>query len=475
MLADIWHSATGVFSAVNHRPAVPVPGASSSAACRFDRRVFSQFAAPRLWTCTNPSRLAPKAPLVSPILAHEGDVPGSDTPNIPPPHSDIVDAPPESSASQGSQRDASSHHIVEGHGTEYEISGLMGEGATAKVMLASASYPGAQEQCLVAVKMFNILSKLKGIQRRQGSPAASKRKLPSARSVNAEVRILRRLSESPNNRGFFTPLLAAFHDEENVYLVMRMYPETLWDRLDFLSRQGLRLTVETIRLYAAELIFAVESLHTEHRILHCDLKPRNILISPSGHLCLADFGLSIHCYDGPEMYSFMVPKTGTPYYWPPECYNANVTHVNGVGLDTYALGRIIHELFVGAAEMTNVIPANRPPLSLLKHHDFFSGMFVFFSSFLRYFFTNASGSDWRKVEARGYCPRYRPGPNPKLNPNPSSALPSSINSLDLEHLALGVEHFISQLDVNFSCSETVRFDPLHDGSQGSLGYNQYTF
>ncbi|KAJ6509143.1 kinase-like domain-containing protein [Mycena vitilis] len=265
-----------------------------------------------------------------------------------------------------------------------------------------------------------------------------------------------------------------------------MYPETLWDRLDFLGRQGLRLTVETIRLYAAELIFAVESLHTEHRILHCDLKPRNILISPSGHLCLADFGLSIHCYDGPEMYSFMVPKTGTPYYWPPECYNANATHVNGVGLETYALGRIIHELFVGSAEghpsdeggtstetssppvldrygadlirqMTNVIPANRPPLSLLKNHDFFSGI------------------DWCKVEGRAYRPRYRPGPSPKLNPNPSSALPSSINSLDLEHLALGVEHFITQLDVDFSCSETVRFDPLHDGSQGSLGYNQYTF
>ncbi|KAJ6567014.1 kinase-like domain-containing protein [Mycena capillaripes] len=353
-------------------------------------------------------------------------------------------------------------------------------------MLALALYPGSREQSYVAVKTFNILSTSKSLQRRQGASVRRKSKsrkaIPTARSINVEVQTLRRFSESPNNRGFFTPLLSAFHEQENVYLVMRMYPESLSDRLAFLDQQGLRLTFETIRFYAAELIFALESLHTEHRTLHCDLKPQNILIAP-GHLCLADFGLSIHCFDGPEMRAFMVPKNGTPYYWPPECYDADSTHVNGVGLDTYALGRIFYELFQGSGEvsyplmrlvsrahsfghwgddilfsanipdrigasdfirqMISLNPGHRPSLSHLKNHDFFAGI------------------DWHKVGAREYIPRYRPDPEPRLyNRNAGFNLPSSVNCLNSERL--GVEEFIAQLDFDYGCSENFRFDPLHD-------------
>ncbi|KAJ7494250.1 kinase-like domain-containing protein [Mycena galericulata] len=202
---------------------------------------------------------------------------------------------------------------------------------------------------------------------------------------------------------------------------MRMYPENLWDRLSFLSEQGLRLSVDAIRLYAAELLFALENLHSEHRTFHCDLKPQNILIAPSGHLCLADFGLSIHCPDGPEMRAWMVPKGGTPHYWPPECYDAGVTQVNGVGLDTYALGRIFYKLFEGPGvahffdqgdgsaalddlfsvsvsdpdgadlirQMISVSPAKRPPLKELQQHVFFARI------------------DWSNVTVRGYTPRHR--------------------------------------------------------------------
>ncbi|KAJ6500876.1 hypothetical protein C8R45DRAFT_979410, partial [Mycena sanguinolenta] len=50
-------------------------------------------------------------------------------------------------------------------------------------------------------------------------------------------------------------------------------------------------------------------VHTEHRTLYCDLKHQNILIAPSGHLCLAEFSLSAHYFDGPEMCAFMAPAT----------------------------------------------------------------------------------------------------------------------------------------------------------------------
>ena len=45
------------------------------------------------------------------------------------------------------------------------------------------------------------------------------------------------------------------------------------------------------KFYAAELILAIEYLHSIE-IIHRDLKPANILLDKLGHIKLADFGLS---------------------------------------------------------------------------------------------------------------------------------------------------------------------------------------
>lgn len=60
---------------------------------------------------------------------------------------------------------------------------------------------------------------------------------------------------------------------------------------DLLQRLGHRLTCHDAILYAAEIADALNFLH-ERDIVFRDLKPENILLMSSGHIKLADFGLS---------------------------------------------------------------------------------------------------------------------------------------------------------------------------------------
>lgn len=52
-----------------------------------------------------------------------------------------------------------------------------------------------------------------------------------------------------------------------------------------------RLDENVTRFYIAEIILAIEYLHSIG-IIHRDLKPENVLLDKCGHIKLADFGLS---------------------------------------------------------------------------------------------------------------------------------------------------------------------------------------
>ena len=87
------------------------------------------------------------------------------------------------------------------------------------------------------------------------------------------------------------PLIAAFQDQTNLYLVMEYMIGG--DFLGLLIRYE-RLKEKIAKWYVAEMILCIEEAH-RLRWIHRDVKPDNFLISSSGHLKISDFGLA---FDG---------------------------------------------------------------------------------------------------------------------------------------------------------------------------------
>jgi serine/threonine protein kinase len=53
------------------------------------------------------------------------------------------------------------------------------------------------------------------------------------------------------------------------------------------------MTEDAAQFYAAELVLALEYLHS-FNIIFRDLKPENVLITGEGHLRVSDFGLAVN-------------------------------------------------------------------------------------------------------------------------------------------------------------------------------------
>lgn len=90
--------------------------------------------------------------------------------------------------------------------------------------------------------------------------------------------------------------------------------------------------------YFREVAVALVHAH-DKGILHCDLKPGNILLDHDHRPRLADFGQS-------RLTNEMSPALGTLYYMAPE--QADLTAVPDARWDVYALGAVVYRMLTGA-------------------------------------------------------------------------------------------------------------------------------
>lgn len=95
------------------------------------------------------------------------------------------------------------------------------------------------------------------------------------------------------------------------------------------------------KFIVAQVVLAIEFLHTEKKLIYRDLKPENILIACNGYVKLADFGLSKHFNNTDELTKTVA---GTQEYLAPEILLKSGHNKN---CDLWAIGIFCYELLHG--------------------------------------------------------------------------------------------------------------------------------
>lgn len=174
---------------------------------------------------------------------------------------------------------------------------------------------------------------------------------------NRESRFLR---EARTAASFNHPNIVSIFDlgkEGDKFFIVMEYVEG--ESLRHKLRNG-PLRVELLIKYSQEICLALEEAHLRG-LLHRDVKPENILISPSGRVKLADFGLARPMDSGSllkvetdhERITDSGTAVGTPYYMSPEQLRGEELDARS---DIFSLGIVMYEMAVAKLPFTGSTP-----------------------------------------------------------------------------------------------------------------------
>lgn len=153
-----------------------------------------------------------------------------------------------------------------------------------------------------------------------------------------QTRTERTILESVNRHPFVVKLFYAFQDHEKLYLILEyaqggeLFTHLAMERM---------FSEEVAAFYMAEIVLALEHLHTTVRVVYRDLKPENCLLDAEGHLLLTDFGLSKVALDDDARCNSVL---GTIEYMAPEVIEGRSY---GMVVDYWSLGAIGFDLLTG--------------------------------------------------------------------------------------------------------------------------------
>ena len=143
-----------------------------------------------------------------------------------------------------------------------------------------------------------------------------------------------------------------FEWEQRLYLVMDYVDgENLEEKLAHAG--GRPLPEQQVLTWILPVCDALHYLHTRTPpILHRDVKPANIIVTPAQHAVLVDLGIAKEHLPGAGQTATFVRKAGTEGYAPPEQYT--VAGQTGPWSDVYGVGATLYQLLTGGVPPTAV-------------------------------------------------------------------------------------------------------------------------
>lgn len=150
-------------------------------------------------------------------------------------------------------------------------------------------------------------------------------------TVHREVEIMQHLSGHPG----IVMLNAVYEDSQYFHLVMELCSG---GRLvDQLAKEG-RFSEQRAARIMKELMLVIKYCH-DMGVVHRDIKPENILLTSSGKLKLADFGLAMRVASGQSLSGL----AGSPAYVAPEVLSGSYRE----RVDIWSAGILLHALLTG--------------------------------------------------------------------------------------------------------------------------------
>ncbi|MDP2438934.1 MAG: protein kinase [archaeon] len=152
-----------------------------------------------------------------------------------------------------------------------------------------------------------------------------------------EVRLLEQLNKIPGSHEAIVQLTDYFVYKRHLCLVFEMLSINLYELIKQNSHRGLNITL--VRHFTRQILEGLAILE-KIQLIHCDVKPENILLvdSKSSKLKLIDFGSA--CYENQTVYTYIQSR----FYRSPEVivgtpYNSRI--------DMWSLGCVAAELLLG--------------------------------------------------------------------------------------------------------------------------------